>query len=285
MSSSNPRVLNPRVVVVGGGNMGTALVGGLVASGWEPASIVVVEVDAHKREVLSREWGVATSESLVTADGAVIAVKPGDALETCSRLAAVGVPRVLSIAAGISVSALEAAAARPLAASDAPTGSVKVLRAMPNTPALVREGATALCAGADCDEADWQWAESVLSAVGLVVRVPESQMDAVTAVAGSGPAYVFLLAESLLAAALEEGLPPDVAGSLVRQLFRGAGILLAASNESPGTLRERVTSPNGTTAAGLAVFEERGLREVVHDVVRAAAARSREMGRAADGHS
>lgn len=265
----------PRLVVVGGGNMGTALVGGLVGSGWDPASIVVVELDAVKRDALSRELGVSTSDAIVRAEGGVIAVKPGDSLDVCARLAAAGVPRVLSIAAGVSVAALQEAAT----GSESSQGSVRVLRAMPNTPALVREGATALCASAECGEADWVWAESVLSAVGLVVRVPESQMDAVTAVAGSGPAYVFLLAESLLAAARAEGLPDDVAEALVRQLFRGAGILLAASEDAPGTLRERVTSPNGTTAAGLAVFEERGLREIVHDVVRAAAARSREMGR------
>jgi hypothetical protein len=113
---------------------------------------------------------------------------------------------------------------------------------------------------------------------GVVVRVPESQMDAVTAVAGSGPGYIFLMAEAMLDAALAEGLPEDVANVLVRQLFRGAGILLADSDESPATLRERVTSPNGTTAAGLAQFEAAGLRETVNKVVRAAAARSAEMG-------
>jgi pyrroline-5-carboxylate reductase len=130
-----------------------------------------------------------------------------------------------------------------------------------------------------CNDADLDWAESVLSAVGLVVRVPESQMDAVTAVAGSGPGYVFLFAEALLAAAIEEGLPAGVADALVRQLFKGAGALLASSDESPATLRERVTSPNGTTFAGLSVLESDGLRASVHKAVRAAAVRSAEMGK------
>lgn len=249
--------------------MGSALIGGLVQSGWDPSSIVVVEIDAAKREALTRDLGVGVSGSIVAAEGALIAVKPVDAAKVCSDIAAVGTPRVLSIAAGISVDALQSAAG----------DATRVVRAMPNTPALVREGVTAICGGGSCTEDDFAWAEEVLSSVGVVVRVPESQMDAVTAVAGSGPAYLFLLAEALLEAGRKEGLPADVADALVRQLFRGAGILLAESPESAATLRERVTSPNGTTAAGLAVFEARGLREIVHDVVRAAAARSAEMGR------
>ena len=259
-----------RLVVIGGGNMGSALVGGLIDSGWDPASVCVVEIDADKRHQLAHTFGVQTSEVPVAADGALVAVKPGDAAAACGAVAALGVPRVLSIAAGVSVQTLEAAAG--------PT--VAVVRAMPNTPALVGEGVTAICAGTSAGEHDLDWAESLLTAVGVVVRVPESQMDAVTAVAGSGPAYIFLLAESLLDAAQREGLPADVAQVLVRQLFRGSGILLAESDDSPATLREKVTSPNGTTAAGLAQFDAAGLREIVNKAVRAAAARSAEMGRA-----
>jgi pyrroline-5-carboxylate reductase len=196
----------------------------------------------------------------VAGEGALIAVKPGDAANVCAQVSALGTPRVLSIAAAISVQTLQTAAGA-------------------GTPALVREGITAICGSDACTEADFVWAESVLSAVGVVVRVPESQMDAVTAVAGSGPGYVFLIAESMLEAARAQGLPDDVADVLVRQLFRGAGILLASSSESPATLRERVTSPNGTTAAGLAVLEESGIRETMHNVIRAAASRSAEMGK------
>lgn len=257
------------LVLIGGGNMGSALLGGLVAAGWDPAGIVVVELDATKRAALERQFGVRTSSETVTGNGAVIAVKPGDAAAVCAQVAALGTPRALSIAAGISASTLQDAAGPDCA----------VVRAMPNTPALVREGATAITGSAVCTEEDLAWAERVLSAVGLVVRVPESQMDAVTAVAGSGPGYLFLVAECLLAAAIEEGLPPDVADALVRQLFKGAGALLASSTDSPATLREKVTSPNGTTYAGLSVFEDDGLRAMVHKAVRAAAARSAEMGR------
>lgn len=257
------------LVLIGGGNMGSALLGGLVAAGWDPAGIVVVELDAAKRAGLERGFGVRTSDVTVAGNGAVIAVKPGDAAAVCAQVSALGTPRALSIAAGISASTLQ----------DAAGPACAVVRAMPNTPALVREGATAITGSAVCTEEDLAWAERVLSAVGLVVRVPESQMDAVTAVAGSGPGYLFLVAECLLAAAIEEGLPPDVADALVRQLFKGAGALLASSPDSPATLREKVTSPNGTTFAGLSVFEDDGLRAMVHKAVRAAAARSAEMGR------
>lgn len=250
--------------------MGTALVGGLIHGGWQPSSITVVEIDASKRAALEADYGVTTSNSVVNADGALIAVKPSDAVAVCASAVAAGVPRILSIAAGVSVAALEKAAGSTAA----------VVRAMPNTPALVREGVTAICGSTSCGEDDFAWAESLLSAVGVVVRVPESHMDAVTAVAGSGPGYLFLMAEALLDAAIAQGLPNDVANTLVRQLFRGAGVLLSDSTESPATLRERVTSPNGTTAAGLAEFESAGLREIVNKAVASAAARSAEIGSA-----
>jgi pyrroline-5-carboxylate reductase len=248
----------PRLVIIGGGNMGTAIVSGLVANGWEASSITVVELDADKRSSLETTFRVRTSATVVAGEGALIAVKPGDAAAVCASAAALGIPRVLSIAAGTTTAAV---------------------RAMPNTPALVGEGVSAICGSEQCTEADLAWAESLLSAVGIVVRVDESHMDAVTAVAGSGPGYLFLIAESLLDAALAEGLPADIADALVRQLFKGAGALLAESTESPATLRERVTSPNGTTAAGLGVLEAAGIRETMHNVVKAAAARSVEMGK------
>lgn len=256
------------LVLVGGGNMGSALVGGLVAGGWDPRGIVVVEIDGGKRAALESRFGVRTSDVIVGAEGAVIAVKPGGAAGVCSELASKGTKRILSIAAGVSAATLQSAAG----------GHARVVRAMPNTPALVREGATAITGSDACDDSDLEWAEKVLGAVGLVVRVPESQMDAVTAVAGSGPGYLFLFAESLLAAAIEEGLSTDVADVLVRQLFKGAGALLAESEDSPSTLRENVTSPNGTTFAGLTVFENEDLRGTVRAAVRAAAARSHDMG-------
>jgi len=155
---------------------------------------------------------------------------------------------------------------------------VAVIRAMPNTPALVGAGAAAICAGPTATEADLDWADDLLSAVGAVVRVPEASMDAVTGLSGSGPAYVFLIAEALIDAGVLAGLPRDTADRLARQTLLGAAQLLAASDEGPQDLRAAVTSPGGTTAAGLAQLERHAVRAAVMDAVAAAAARSAELG-------
>lgn len=258
-----------QLVLIGGGNMGSALLGGLIAGGWTPGDITVVEINDEKRAHLEATYGVRTSATIVRGQGALVAVKPGDVAGVCTELAALGVARIVSIAAGISVARLQQASS--------PTTAV--VRAMPNTPALVGEGVTALCPGATCTADDIAWAESLMRAVGVVVHIAEDQMDAFTAVAGSGPAYVFRLAESLLAAGVAHGLAPDVADSIVRQLFKGAGVLLFESEDSPAELRQKVTSPNGTTAAGLAEFEHSGISEIVNKVVSAASQRSAEMTR------
>lgn len=258
-----------RLVLVGGGNMGSALLGGLIEGGWSPNDITVVEINAEKRRQLESQFGVRTHETLVASQGALIAVKPGDVASICSQLAELKTPRIVSIAAGVSVSKLQ----------EASSPQTAVIRAMPNTPALVQQGITAICAGKTCTEDDMVWAESLLNAVGVVVRLPEDQMDIFTAVAGSGPAYVFLLAEALLDAALAGGLDPNNAESIVRQLFKGAGELLSTSEDSARQLREKVTSPNGTTAAGLQQFDAAGFREIVKKVVDSAAQRSADMGR------
>jgi pyrroline-5-carboxylate reductase len=254
--------------IVGGGNMGSALLEGLIAGGLVPTDIVVVEVDAEKRAVLSARFGVRTSESIVPCDGAVIAVKPQVATTVCAELAVQGAVRIVSIAAGVTVRQLQEAAG----------SSVAVIRAMPNTPALVGQGATSICAADGIDAADVEWARRTLGAVGLVVHITEDQMDVATAVAGSGPGYLFLFAEALLDASLEQGLPRDVAEPLIRQLFKGSGELLASSPDDAATLKDKVTSPNGVTFAGLQVFESEGFRDTVRAVVRRAAERNREMG-------
>ena len=259
----------PRLVLVGGGNMGSALLGGLISSGWKPQDITVVEISAEKRQHLEQTFAVRTSDSIVSGEGALVAVKPADVVAVVTELAQCGTSRIVSIAAGVSVARLQ----------EASSATTAVIRAMPNTPALVRQGITAICAGARCREDDISWAEELLSSVGQVVRLPEEQMDIFTAVAGSGPAYIFLLAELLLETARDAGLDADSADRIVRQLFRGAGQLLSESVDSPAQLREKVTSPNGTTAAGLQEFTTAGLREIVKKVVAAAAQRSAEMGR------
>jgi pyrroline-5-carboxylate reductase len=167
-------------------------------------------------------------------------------------------------------------AAIELAAGTAP---VAVVRAMPNTPALVGEGAAAIAAGARAADGDLDWAESILGAVGLVVRVDEAELDAVTALSGSGPAYVFLVAEALIDAGTRAGLDPELATALTTQLLVGSAKLLAERGD-PAGLRAQVTSPGGTTAAGLAVLDERGVRDAFVAAVAAAKSRSIELGRA-----
>lgn len=263
--------------VIGGGRMGTALVRGLVASGVvEPSAIRVVEASAERRQQLASEFpGVGVTADPGPAEGAVVAVKPHDAEAVCTAVAAAGVPRVLSIAAGVTVARLEAACA---AGSPDP---VAVIRAMPNTPAQVGAGVAALAAGAAATADDVAWAEVVLASVGTTVRVDEELLDAVTGLSGSGPAYVFLVVEALIAAGVAEGLDPGVAGELVIATVAGAAALLDASGAAgndAADLREAVTSPGGTTAAGLAVLDASGVRDAIVNAVAAAAARSRELG-------
>jgi pyrroline-5-carboxylate reductase len=155
---------------------------------------------------------------------------------------------------------------------------VRVVRAMPNTPALVGAGAAAICPGADAGEQDLAWAEEVLGAVGVVVRVPEKDLDAVTGLSGSGPAYVFMVAEAMVEAGVLGGLARDVAEKLAFQTLLGSARLLADRGSSPAALRAAVTSPGGTTAAGLRELERHGVRAAFLDAVMAATERSRELG-------
>ena len=257
------------ITFVGGGNMGAALVEGLIRSGESPTGITIVETSADRRKVLAEKFpDVTLSESIGQCRAGVIAVKPGGAAEVCRELSAAGAERVLSIAAGVSVETLQAAA----------SGSTAVLRAMPNTPALVGEGAAGICASSRCTSADVAWARAVLGAVGVVVEVPESLIDAVTAISGSGPAYLFLIAEAMIDAGVANGLPRDVADLLVRQLLVGSARLLQQTGEAPEDLRAKVTSPNGVTAAAIEALERAGVRSAIRQTVDAAVRRSREMG-------
>ncbi len=256
--------------LIGGGRMGEALLGGLLAAGTvDPARTSVVERDAARREQLAARFeGVAILERPARCIGAIVATKPAGVLEVLAELAAVGVQRVLSIAAGIALGDMEGAVG----------DGVAVVRAMPNTPALVGQGAAAIAGGSAAGERDLAWAESMLGAVGTVVRVPEADIDAVTGLSGSGPAYVFLVAEAMIAAGEAAGLSHDVADALVRQTLLGAASLLSGSGDEPAELRAAVTSPGGTTEAGLAVLRAHGLPEALRDAVLAATARSRELG-------
>jgi pyrroline-5-carboxylate reductase len=258
-----------RLAIIGGGNMGAALVGGLIAAGWTPEDLAVVEVIESRRDVLRTMFpGVTISETVPSTEAAVIAVKPHDAPAAATAAAQSGARRILSIAAGVSVDTLERASGADIA----------VIRSIPNTPALLGKGAAAMCAGSFATDDDLAWAETVLGAVGTVVRVPEPLLDAVTGLTGSGPAYLFLVAEALIDAGVLAGLTRPVADALVRQLFVGSAAMLAGGDD-PVALRAMVTSPGGTTAAGLRVLEEHAARAAFIEAVQAATRRSQELGR------
>lgn len=261
----------PALTIVGGGNMGAALLSGLLQSG-RHHPLAVVEVVDRRREHLATEFPdvqvVASLDQLGSSDGVVIAVKPADAPAAASAAGRIGVGRLVSIAAGVRLATLVDAVADP---------STAVLRAMPNTPALVGRGAAALAAADGVDARDVTWATDVLSAVGTVELVEESALDAFTGVIGSGPAYLFLVAEALVDAAVGEGLPRAMAERTVTQLFVGSAALLER-NGDPARLRTEVTSPGGTTAAGLRELELHAVRAAFADAARAATERSRELG-------
>jgi pyrroline-5-carboxylate reductase len=248
-------VVEHTLLIVGGGRMGEALLGGLLAAGRPASELVVVEVSPSRRQELAAAHpGVAVVEAVVPAVAAVLAVKPGDVAGVARAVADAGVDRVLSVAAGVTTQAIEAAAGRPLA----------VVRAMPNTPALIGAGAAAISPGSAAGERDLAWAEEAL--------------DAVTGLSGSGPAYVFLVAEAMVEAGVLVGLPREVAETLTFQTLLGSSRLLVDGSIGPVALRAAVTSPGGTTAAGLRELERRGVRAAFLDAVTAAAARSRELG-------
>ncbi len=253
--------------------MGEALVSGLLSAGWEPSDLALCVRRMDRADELSHQTGCQVTLDILEAvrgrNVLVVAVKPRDVPSVLDALAgevAEG-QTVISLAAGVTTQSYESQ-----------LGSVPVVRAMPNTPALVREGVTGIAPGSHAGSGHLDAAREVLGAVGSVRVMEEGLMDAVTAVSGTGPAYVFLLAEALTEAAMREGLPRDVAESFVHQTIRGAGHLLTATGKSPARLRHEVTSPGGTTAAAVHVLEERGFRAVVEDAVRAAAERARELG-------
>lgn len=263
----------PTVAAIGVGAMGEALVSGLLAAGWEPDEISLCVRRMERGDELAHRTGCAVSldplETIKGRDAVVIGVKPFNVADVLKTIAgAVGEHQVvISLAAGVTTQTYEAQ-----------LGAVPVIRAMPNTPALVREGVTGIAPGSHAGVEHLDIARSVLGAVGAVRVIEEELLDGLTAVSGTGPAYVFLLAEALTEAAMREGLPRDVAENFVHQTIRGAGHLLTGTGKSPERLRYEVTSPGGTTAAAMHVLEEKGFRAVVEDAVRAAAERARELG-------
>lgn len=260
-------------VFIGGGNMARSLIAGLRRSGVAAASIAVAEPVSELRAALVTEFGVrATAEGADLAAGAdllVLAVKPQVMESVCRALA----PRLrpgalaLSIAAGI-----------PCARLSEWLGSPHVARAMPNTPALLGAGASGLFAPPPVGPAARARAEAVMASVGSAVWIEdESLMDVVTALSGSGPAYFFLMVEALVAAAVDQGLPPEAAGALARQTALGAARMLVETGEPPAELRRRVTSPGGTTQAAIERFQADGFERAVAAAIDAAVRRGREL--------
>ena len=261
-----------QLLFIGAGNMAEAIVNGLVSSK-APFACRAVDLDPARLELFARSYGVGGSQDLPAevgrADIVLLATKPQQALEVLSSVASVwsADKLLISICAGLRSDKLEAAVGQ----------GARVVRVMPNTPSLVGLGAAALSRGGHASDADLEVAAAILASTGITVTVPESDMDAVTAVSGSGPAYVFYLAEAMLAAAAELGLDGATASSLVAQTIEGAGRMIRQTGLPPDELRRRVTSKGGTTAAAIAVLDGHFVRQHIQDALDAAAKRSREL--------
>jgi len=275
-STSDSRLQAPgSIAFIGGGNMARSLIGALIRGGANARSISVAEPAANLRDALARDFRIAAhadnAEAIRNADTIVLAVKPQVMRDVCAGIGAVlgdARPLIVSIAAGIRLDQIETWIGH----------AVPIVRAMPNTPALIGAGATGLIANARTSADERARAQAMLDAAGSTAWIErEELMDTVTALSGSGPAYFFLLVEALEDAAAAQGLPRMTARMLASQTCLGAGRMLAESGEAPATLRERVTSPGGTTAAALGTFDAGGLRKLVADAVAAATRRGREL--------
>ena len=265
------------LAVIGAGVMGEALVSGLVKAGWSADSITAADRREFRRQETAQAHGVKTAagnaEAVAGADTVVLVVKPQDVGEVLPEIAPALAPGalVVSLCAGISTAQIE---------SHLPEG-VAVVRVMPNTPALVGEGMAAVSAGAHAGPDDVAHATELMSALGKVITVPERYQDAVTAISGSGPAYLFFVVEAMIDAGVMLGLPRDVSTTLVVQTMYGSAHLLRESGEHPTVLREQVTSPGGTTAAALRQLEDHRVKAAFITAMEAARDRSRALAEAA----
>ncbi|MFK7964288.1 MAG: pyrroline-5-carboxylate reductase [Burkholderiaceae bacterium] len=262
------------IAFIGGGNMASAIIGGLIAQGRSVQDMLVIDPDEIARERIKERFGVtalpALTEALPTNSACVLAVKPQVMQPVCQSIAShIGDALVISIAAGTRLDSLAAWL----------HGHRRSVRVMPNTPALVGLGAAGMYADPSVSARDRQTTEEIVTAVGIAIWVDQEQdIDTVTAISGSGPAYVFRWMEAMQAAATELGLPEDKALPLIMQTLRGAAELAMQSADGLAQLRENVTSPGGTTAAGLAAMNESGVTNSIVSGVRAAHARSIELG-------
>jgi pyrroline-5-carboxylate reductase len=262
-----------RLAVIGAGMMGEALARGLLAAGWTPSDLILADVRTDRLDVLAADLGVGTAgdnaEAASKAEAVLLAVKPQDAPAALESLRHTGRDLgIVSIVAGLRTQEVE----------ERVGSEPSVVRAMPNTPARVGKGVTALTRGRYTLDATAELASAVFSTVGPVVWTAEHHLDAVTALSGSGPAYVFLVAEAMVEAGVALGLPRDVAETLTYATIEGSGRMLVETGEHPAALRGQVTSPGGTTAAALSVLEAMAVRAAFGEAIRAAQRRSRELG-------
>jgi pyrroline-5-carboxylate reductase len=271
---------------IGAGNMGEAFIGAVIQSGLLPAAkISVADVDAGRLDYLNKKYGV----TVLNDNGAlfqscrmvVLAVKPQQmpaVLKDVSGRRGCRLPErklVISIAAGFPIRKMEEILYSPLNAED--VRNLPIIRVMPNTPALVLSAVSGMSPNRFVTEEDTRTARTLLEAVGDVIEFQEEALDAVTALSGSGPAYIFYLVESMTEAGIQMGLAPGAAASLAAGTLRGAAKLLEASGEPPEELRRKVTSPGGTTAAGIDVFEKKGLKSIIVEAIAAATRRAQEL--------
>lgn len=259
------------IAFIGGGNMATSLIGGLLSGGHAASNVLVVDPSQQRRDYLRETYAVQVlaevTGAAAAADVWVLAVKP-QVMRDVAQALPDAAPLVISVAAGISMAALSAWL----------KGEPVIVRCMPNTPALVGAGASALFAQDAANAGQRQIAETILSSAGLAVWVPsEADLDAVTATSGSGPAYFFAFMEAMQNSAQDMGLAPDLARQLVLQTALGAARMALESGDDPASLRKKVTSPGGTTERALSILEEGGFDMLVGEAMRAAAGRSAQL--------
>ncbi len=265
-----------KIGIIGGGNMGEVIAAGVVSTGLVPAiDLTVTDVVTDRLDYLKKKYSISITTdnktAVKTADIVILAVKPQAMGNVLSELApaVTKTKLIISIAAGIPTSFIEGYVKK----------GTRVIRVMPNTPALIGEGAAALAAGNAASENDLALARKIFDSVGLTVIVNEDLMDAVTGLSGSGPAYGFIIIEALSDAGVKMGLTRDVALKLAAQTMAGAAKLCLKGDRHPGQLKDMVTSPGGTTIAGIKALEDGKLRATLMEAVEAATLRSRELGK------
>jgi pyrroline-5-carboxylate reductase len=262
----------PVLAILGAGVMGETVLSGLIRAGWDAGRIVATDRRPERQVDLTNQYGItmlSNVEAAALADTVILVVKPQDMADLLAEIADALRPGtlVVSLAAGVDTASIEARLGP----------AIPVVRVMPNTPALVDEGMAAISSGTQATQEHLDHVTEILSATGRVVTVPERYQDAVTAISGSGPAYLFFVVEAMIEAGVHLGLPRDVATELVVQTMLGSATMIRETGEHPTVLRERVTSPGGTTAAAVRVLEDHKVRAAFLGAIEAARDRSREL--------